>query len=146
LSAFIKLMEISKESVAVAEQTIPLIICMSDSLVCRLIPLCSEIVFSTDVSINQSFQSNFEFLDTIRTFLLACKEQNYRITEVEVDVLLCKIDSLLKELTAIPIGKRVADDFLHGDKTNGDFTEPSKSVYEVYIKICCCCSGREYGS
>jgi hypothetical protein len=130
-----KLMEISKENIAIAKQITPLINQIPSSLLYRLIELCDEIVFSNDVSINQSFQSNFEFLDTIRSFLFVyrCKVPNQPLAimgEEQVDVLLSKIDFLLEELNDVTYRKRISRRKVTDFKTDEEEPEPTTLIYK----------------
>jgi len=133
-------MEISKESVTIAKQITPLINQIPSSLLSRLIELCDEIVFSNDVSINQSLQSNFEFLDTIRSFLFAYKGQVQNqpiivVSEEQIDALLLKIDFLLKELNAIPYNNKISRRKVTDFKTDEEETAPIYSIYRGGISF-----------
>lgn len=143
MDKLLRLINISKETIRVAKESIPIIADISSDhipfdqfdnyryFLSRLAELIEGVVFSDNASLNELAQTTYEFLDTLRSTIILVS--NFK--KIELESIKFRIDKLIIELNAPPFlqhRKRTSehptetsDESLQEDKSDEDFTEPA---------------------
>ena len=136
-----KLIDISKESIGIGEEIIPLIDNVPHEdyvnfkpLVYKLLIIAQDMVSSNNISFNKLAQKNYEYLDTLNAVIhrfLGYSESQLPADRSQLGFFKARINGLIIELNASlflhhqnRITTEPSDEFLQDHESDEDLTEP----------------------